>query len=926
MWAEVMKNPGDDRNLFFGILGLQVGFFSQSQLMESMEEWILEKGTPLQEICVRRRFMTQEYADFLNELVDRHLELHSGEIEKSIAALSSIHDVRKQLESLGDPEVDAALTKASSLQHASFDETQIETSESDGPSPPVIKPGERFRILRPHARGGLGEVSVAEDCELNREVALKQIREPYSTDTESRSRFLVEAEVTGRLEHPGIVPVYSLGQDREGRPFYVMRFIKGNSLKEAIREFHSLGSVSESENRLRLHGLVSRLVDVCNAVGYAHSRGVLHRDLKPGNIMLGRYGETLVVDWGLAKTVFRDDARSDEATVVPLSGDGSTETMMGSVVGTIAFMSPEQAAGNLALLGPRSDVYCLGSTLYSILSGKNPIEKASQTEMLDAVEHGRIKPLRQVVPSVDPALAAICGKAMMTDQNDRYESAKALAADLELWLADEPVDAFPEPLTKKLWRSARRHRTLVSSTLSALVLSVAGLAIFNAVLAGKNEELEKVNTQVLQKSEQLKQEQEQLKASRESLGQLAYNVLESAEVGLRNMPGVENFRSEMLSRAHDTLKVAYEFDSDSPTLRRSLADSSRIIGMQATRTGNEDKGLEMLALAIQLQEQITGELLDETQRRRRLVDLIETYSEQVGVLRRNNRFPEAAASSARAVELLAKLESDDDVPEYQKLRIAGHCLLTRSGILRDFRDWNDLESHITRSVNAMEQLKKLVAADAKLSSVNDEVFYYIAVGLQGEAKMRLEKSDESAVIYQDGITGLEKIIADEGTTLTRRYLLAILLNGSGELALESSLVNTDTLATQQRAVDLMAKLHEKSKTVGFQERLGNYLTTLTRMQLRLNQPFQAKESIDNAVDELTELQEKGPAADFRASLAKALQVRADVAVKSGDSDAALNDLTQAEALLAEAVNRTSSCPAFVELQGRILLQKQSLSN
>src|SRR5262249_7865960 len=165
--------------------------------------------------------------------------------------------------------------------------------------------GLRFRILRPHAKGGLGEVFVALDSELNREVALKEIQPRFADHPEARTRFLLEAEITGGLAHPGIVPVYGLGHYADGRPFYAMRFIQGDSLQDAITRLHQaeVPDRDPGERTLALRGLLGRFIDVCEAVAYAHSRGVLHRDLKPGNVMLGKFGETLVVDWGLAKTV-----------------------------------------------------------------------------------------------------------------------------------------------------------------------------------------------------------------------------------------------------------------------------------------------------------------------------------------------------------------------------------------------------------------------------------------------------------------------------------------------------------------------------------------------------------------------------------------------------------------------------------------------
>jgi tetratricopeptide (TPR) repeat protein/tRNA A-37 threonylcarbamoyl transferase component Bud32 len=336
--------------------------------------------------------------------------------------------------------------------------------------------GSRFRVLRPHARGGLGEVSVARDDELNREVALKEIQPRFADDAASRARFLQEAEVTGRLEHPGVVPVYGLGAYPDGRPFYAMRLIKGQSLQDAIDRLHRppAGGRTPGYRDLEFRQLLARFLAVCNTIAYAHSRGVLHRDLKPANVMLGPYGETLVVDWGLAKVIGRpEEAPAMEETLRP-SATEPAPTRMGSAIGTPPYMSPEQADGRLDELGPATDVYGLGATLYTLLTGKAPVEGKFLGEVLDRVRRGDFPPPRRLRPDVPRPLEAVCRKAMAREPGSRYASALGLAADVEHWLGDEPVSAYPEPLPRRLARLARRHRTLVASGVVTLLLVLAG--------------------------------------------------------------------------------------------------------------------------------------------------------------------------------------------------------------------------------------------------------------------------------------------------------------------------------------------------------------------------------------------------------------------------------------------------------------------
>jgi serine/threonine-protein kinase len=333
------------------------------------------------------------------------------------------------------------------------------------------------------AQGGLGQVLLARDEVFGREVALKHIRSHLGEDPDMRDRFLIEAQITGNLEHPGIVGVYAIGRDPDGRPFYVMRLIRGESLREAIRRYHDGEGSGRAagERTLALRKLINRLIAACNAVAFAHSRGVLHRDIKPANIMIGKYGETLVVDWGLAKRLYKvvEDAEHAQSSLIP---DSDELTASGLVVGTPAYMSPEQAEGRQDLMEPTSDVYSLGSTLYQILTGRAPIEGKGAAEVIAAARKGEFRSPRAVHPSVDPALEAICLKAMAHDPGDRYATARALADDLERWLADEPSSAYRDPPARALSRWLARHPLVLIRGL-VVVVALLGLALAGIVLA-----------------------------------------------------------------------------------------------------------------------------------------------------------------------------------------------------------------------------------------------------------------------------------------------------------------------------------------------------------------------------------------------------------------------------------------------------------
>src|ERR1051325_1168209 len=322
--------------------------------------------------------------------------------------------------------------------------------------------GTRYRLLERVARGGMGLVYVAEDEKLQRRVALKVLDVPCA-DGDLANRLIREALVLARLEHPGIVPVHDVGTLADGRVFYTMKFVQGQRLDQYIEPVASL------TDRLRIFHRI------CDAVAFAHARGVLHRDIKPANIMVGPFGEVLVMDWGLAKLLHGDfrshsQGADPDATIFEKPGrtadsSGAAETSMatghGTVMGTPGYMSPEQARGDVEHLDARSDIFSLGALLRFLLSA-NPKPSDAATEK----RH------------LDKALEAICSKATAPIPSDRYPSVQELAPHVSRYLDGLSVAAHRESSLEKLARFYRRYRFFILLISAYLVMRVLILVLF----------------------------------------------------------------------------------------------------------------------------------------------------------------------------------------------------------------------------------------------------------------------------------------------------------------------------------------------------------------------------------------------------------------------------------------------------------------
>lgn len=379
----------------------------------------------------------------LAELCAAHPE-HEGRLQAMAAAYAA-----------SDPHVVASGAARSALTGY---ELLIDRLAARGPD------GTRYQVGRKIGEGGGGEVWEVRDEDLDRHVALKVAGH---RDLESSARFFAEAQVTARLEHPGIVPVHELGLRRDGRPYFVMRQIDGETLAEI------LAKRSAKADDWPLERLIAVLHKVGETIAYAHGKGVIHRDLKPANVMVGTFGQVYVLDWGLVRTagVSAGGANREDDALPGI-------TQSGTVLGTPLYMSPEQAAGALESVGPASDVYSLGAMLYETLAGVAPLATRSPAQtpqqLIEEIKTAEPAPLPASVPR---DLAAICARAMARVPGRRYPTMSAFAEDLRAWLEKRPVSARPVGWLTRAGKWARRNRTLAIAGAIVLVVTIVSSVV-----------------------------------------------------------------------------------------------------------------------------------------------------------------------------------------------------------------------------------------------------------------------------------------------------------------------------------------------------------------------------------------------------------------------------------------------------------------
>jgi serine/threonine-protein kinase len=805
-----------------------------------------------------------------------------------------------------------------------------------------------FDDLRFHADGALGEVFMARDSELNREVALKFIRPERAGDTDSRRRFLQEAEVTGRLEHPGVVPIYALGADPGGAPCYAMRFVRGETLQDAIEAFHAAEKAGRdpSERSLALRELLGRFVSICGTMGYAHSRGILHRDLKPRNVMLGKYDETLVVDWGLAKPFEPGEVAppGDEEVLTPLAtgGEAGSGTPTVGTVGTLGYMSPEQAEARWEVMGPASDIFGLGAILYAILTGRAPYRGRTIEDVLEKVRRCAFRGPRQVKPGVPRALEAICLKAMARRPEDRYATAPDLAADVRRSLADEPVSAYPEPVVARARRWTRRHRALVSGAVAVLALGLAVLAGFATVLAGKNRELDR---------ERRRAERREALAI-EAVRKFRDAVQSNAE--LKNRPELGELRKVLLKEPLDFFReLKDELQSDRntrPDALAKLAKAGRDLAITTEEIGSVPDAVRSYSESIDILDRLVREQPDAVEYRR---DLASGLQRVGSLLSQTARPAEALQSYHRALQLRERLALERPGDAEDASRLAGshnaiglllhetgrpaeameahrRALAIRERLAREYPDVARYQTALAGSHNniglllretgrrprALESYRRALQVRERLAREHPDVEEYRTdlagshhnIGLLLDEMNREEEALES---FRRGLAIRERLAREAPSVTEYQSDLAHGLNGTGYM-LDNLGRKADALELHRRALAIRERLIAANPTVTeHRSDLARSLINIGSLLRETGHPAEALATLARGQATLEQLVRENPAVPaYHFALGGTLDEMAAVEMDLGHWHQARERLVPAVASLRRALADMPDNPRY----------------
>ncbi len=474
----------EDSELLLGVFVVQLGYATAAQVMAAAGDWATRRkeGTTLADVLTQRGLLDPEKRKMVEALMGKALQVNQGDVARTLQSFSTgLNALMRSLSSSMTGGTDSGARTQATPQGDSLEGTENVSDEPIGRYDFETGPNRETEEL---GRGGIGRVVVVHDRYLGRDVAMKELLAEHTSNpalATSRmvaleQRFLREARLTGQLEHPAIVPVFEVGRRLDGGLYYTMQRVRGRTLHQLLREARSL------EGRLKA---VAAYLTTCQAIAYAHSRAVVHRDIKPQNIMVGPFGETYVLDWGLARVKGRSDPRAADLKLQP---DITGNVLEGGAIGTPSYMSPEQAEGKIEIIDEKSDVWCLGAVLYELLTGEPPYTGNNPFDVLGKIIKEKWTPVRQLEPDAPVELVAIAEKALQHRREDRYPSAAEMAKDVNAWLQGGRVAAHDYSSWELMRRFTRKNKVAITvASICAGVMIALGTLAWRQVLKERDE-------------------------------------------------------------------------------------------------------------------------------------------------------------------------------------------------------------------------------------------------------------------------------------------------------------------------------------------------------------------------------------------------------------------------------------------------------
>lgn len=473
----------EDSELLLSVFVVQLGYASAAQVMAAAAEWATRRtdGSSLADVLAQRGLLDGDKRKMVEALMGKALQVNQGDVARTLQSFSTGLNVLMRSLSTSMTGGDSGARTQATPQGDSLEGTENVSDEPIGRYDFETGPNRETEEL---GRGGIGRVVVVHDRYLGRDVAMKELLAEHTSNpalATSRmvaleQRFLREARLTGQLEHPAIVPVFEVGRRLDGGLYYTMQRVRGRTMAQLMKEARSL------EGRLKL---VAPYLTTCQAIAYAHSRAVVHRDIKPQNVMVGPFGETYVLDWGLARVKGRSDPRASDLKLQP---DITGNVLEGGAIGTPSYMSPEQAEGKIESIDERSDVWCLGAVLYELLTGEPPYTGNNPFDVLGKIIKEQWRPVRELEPDAPVELVAITEKALQRRREHRYPSAAEMAKDVNAWLRGGRVAAHEYRNIELIRRFGRKNKVpLTVAAIAAGTMVVLGGLAWRQVLKERDE-------------------------------------------------------------------------------------------------------------------------------------------------------------------------------------------------------------------------------------------------------------------------------------------------------------------------------------------------------------------------------------------------------------------------------------------------------